>query len=72
MKRPSKSSPKTKFPSGWNEQRVRRLIKHYESQSPAAAASEDDALFDDRKHTFMQIPMRLVPAVRKLLGRRAS
>jgi hypothetical protein len=72
MKRPTKSSPKTKFPKGWNEQRVRNLIKHYESQSPAAAAAEDDALFGDRKHSFMQIPTRLVPAVRKLLSRRAS
>jgi hypothetical protein len=69
MKKLIKSSKKNKFPKGWDEARVRRLIKHYEHQSDAAAAAEDDAVFGDKKHTFMRIPVRLVPAVRRLLSK---
>jgi hypothetical protein len=72
MKKKLKSSKKNKFPKGWDEARVRRVIKHYESQSEEAAAAEHDALFSDKKHTFMQIPVKLVPAVRKLLSKKAS
>ena len=61
-----------RFPPGWDEARVRRVIKHYESQSDEAAAAEHDALFNDKKHTLMQIPVKLVPAVRRLLNRKAS
>ena len=72
MKKKLKSSKKTKFPKGWDEARVRRVIKHYENQSDEAAAAEHEALFSDNKHTFMQIPVKLVPAVRRLLNRKAS
>jgi len=72
MKRKSKSSKKNKFPKGWDEARVRGVIKHYEEQSEEVAAAEQDALFSDKKHTFMQIPVKLVPAVRRLLSRKAS
>lgn len=72
MKKKLKSSKKNKFPRGWDEARVRRVIKHYENQSDEAAAAEHDALFSDQKHTLMQIPVKLVPAVRKLLQKKAS
>jgi hypothetical protein len=72
MKRKLKSSKKNKFPKGWDEARVRRVIKHYESQSDEAAAAEHDARFDNEKHTLMQIPVKLVPAVRRLLNKKAS
>jgi hypothetical protein len=72
MSRPIKSSKKNKFPKGWNERRVRRLIDHYENQSDESAAAEDDDMFKNSQHTFMQIPVKLVPAVRKLLSKRAS
>jgi hypothetical protein len=67
-----KSSKKNKFPAGWTETRVRGLIRHYEGQSDIAAAREDAALFDPKRPTMMRIPARLVPAVRKLLQRKAS
>jgi hypothetical protein len=66
LKKKLTSSKKNRFPKGWDEARVRRVIKHYEGQSDAAA------LFSDKKHTFMQIPVKLVPAVRRLLNRKAS
>ena len=33
------------FPPGWDEERVRRILAHYELQSDAEAAAEDEAAF---------------------------
>jgi hypothetical protein len=72
MKKNLKTSRKNKFPQGWDETRVRRVLDHYERQTDEAAAAEDDALFSKPKHTLMQIPVKLVPAVRRLLNKKAS
>ena len=37
---------KTKFPTGWDEERVKRVIEHYESQSEEEAVAEDEGCFD--------------------------
>jgi hypothetical protein len=31
-----------KFPPGWDEERVRRVLAHYEEQTEAEAAAEDE------------------------------
>jgi hypothetical protein len=33
----------SKFPLGWDEQRVRRVLEHYESQTDEEAVAEDEA-----------------------------
>jgi formiminotetrahydrofolate cyclodeaminase len=38
-----------KFPLGWDEERVGRVLVHYEEQIEAEAAAEDEAAFEDRK-----------------------
>lgn len=38
-----------KFPPGWDEERVRRVLAHYEEQTEAEAAAEDEAAFEDRE-----------------------
>ena len=38
-----------KFPPGWDEERVRRVLAHYEEQTEDDAAAEDGAAFEDRK-----------------------
>lgn len=38
-----------RFPAGWDEERVRRVLAHYEKQTDAEAVSEDEAAFEDRK-----------------------
>jgi hypothetical protein len=58
-----------KFPPGWDEKRVRRLLAHYEEQTEEEAVAEDEAAFEDRTQTVMQIPNELVPAVRELLAK---
>lgn len=56
-----------RFPPGWDEARVRRVIAHYEEQTEDEAVAEDEAAFEDKSHTVMVIPNDLVPAVRALL-----
>ena len=58
-----------KFPSGWDEERVSRVLAHYEEQTEAEAVAEDEAAFEDRTQTVMEIPTELVPAVRELIAR---
>lgn len=63
-------SRRNKFPPGWDEERVRRVLAHYEEQTEEEALAEDEASFADRTHTVMEIPVDLVPEVRKLLAGR--
>ena len=59
----------SKFPPGWNEARIRRVLKHYETQSDEAAVAEDEASFGATTHTAMEVPIDLVPAVRELIAK---
>ncbi len=62
----------SKFPPGWDEQRVRQVIEHYEAQSDEEAVAEDEAAYESTTHTAMEIPVDLVPAVRELLANRRA
>ena len=66
MKKPNR------FPQGWNEGRVHRLLKHYETQSDIEAVAEDEAAYRSTTATVMKIPVKLVPAVRALLAKRRA
>jgi hypothetical protein len=59
----------SKFPPGWDEDRVRRVLSNYEEQSDEDALAEDEAVFEDQTQTIMEIPVELVPAVRELIAR---
>ena len=59
-----------KFPPGWDEERVQRVIAHYESQSEAEAVAEDEADYESPVETMMSVPTELVPEVRELIARR--
>jgi hypothetical protein len=56
-----------RFPPGWDEVRVRRVLEHYEQQAEAEAVAEDEALFDDQSRTVMEVPRKLVPVIRELI-----
>jgi hypothetical protein len=58
-----------RFPQGWNEARVQRLIAHYEGQSDTEAIAEDEAALEDPTQAVMLVPRELVPAIRRLLAR---
>ena len=61
-----------RFPPGWNDARVQRVLAHYEQQTDAEAVAEDEAAYRSTKTTVMNVPVRLVPAVRALLGKRRA
>ncbi len=58
-----------RFPSGWDEDRVRKVLAHYEEQSEDEAMAEDEAAFGDSTQTVMEVPIDLVPAVRELIAK---
>lgn len=57
------------FPPGWDEERVRRVLAHYEEQTETEAVAEDEAASEDQTQTVMGVPTELVPAVRELIAR---
>jgi hypothetical protein len=60
----------SRFPPGWDEARVKRVIDHYESQSEAEAVAEDESALGLQDQTVMEIPNDLVPIVRELIAKR--
>ena len=60
---------KQKYPRGWNEARVKRVLEYYESQTDEEVAAEIEAGFE---RTTMEVPRALVPVVRGLIATRKS
>jgi hypothetical protein len=60
-----------KFPAGWDEERVRRVLAHYEGQTDDDALVEDEAGIE-ASETVMNVPLDLVPKVRELIAKRQS
>ena len=49
--------------------RVKTVIDHCESQSVHEAVAEDEAAYEDRDQTVMEIPTKLVAKVRELIAK---
>jgi hypothetical protein len=62
----------SRYPAGWDEARVNRVLAHYEQQSDDEAVAEDEAAYESTTHTAMEVPVDLVPAVRELLAKRRA
>ena len=58
-----------RFPPGWDEERVRRVLAHYEEQTEDEAVAEDEAAFEESTQTVMEVPHELVPAIRELIAK---
>jgi hypothetical protein len=63
---------KNRFPPGWDEQRVRAVLEHYEAQTEEEAVAEDEAAYEDAAQTFMEVPKELVPKVRELIAKHSG
>ena len=61
-----------KDPPGWDEERVKRVLAHYEQQTDDEAVAEDEAAYESTTFTAMEVPIDLVPAVRELLAKRRT
>ena len=62
----------SKFPKGWDEERVKRVVDYYENQTEEEAVAEDEAAWEDTLQTFVEVPNELVPAVRELLAKKVA
>ena len=60
---------KSTFPEGWDEERVHQVLKHYERQTEDEAVAEDEAAYENRTESMVQVPVELVPAVRELIAK---
>ena len=56
-----------KLPTGWTEDKVKRVIDHYEAQSEDEAVAEDEAALANSE-TLMQVPLELVADVRAFIA----
>jgi hypothetical protein len=61
-----------RYPPGWNMERVRHLILHYESQTDEEAIAEDEAAYEDSTQILVEIPDELVPSVRAFLAEQSG
>jgi hypothetical protein len=50
------------FPPGWDEDRVRRVFAHYETQTEEEAVAEDERAFEEAGRAVIEIPIELMPA----------
>jgi hypothetical protein len=59
-----------KFPAGWDEERVKEVIAHYENQTEDEQFAEIEAAREAANITMVGVPTDLVPEVQALLARR--
>ena len=59
----------SRFPEGWDEARVERVLAHDEAQTEIEAVAEDEAAFDAPDQAVVAVPRELVPAVRELIAK---
>lgn len=59
----------SKFPKGWDENRVAAVLDHYESQTEDEAVAEDEAAYDQDGQTIMEVPSEIVPKVREMIAK---
>jgi hypothetical protein len=63
----------SRFPAGWDAERVKRLIAHYESLSEDEQVAEDEAAAQEKEgQAVITVPDELLPAIRKLLATHKS
>jgi len=60
------------YPKGLNSRKVQALVENYENQTDAEAIAEAEAAYRKRAATLIGVPVKLLPAVRQLIHRRAG
>jgi len=59
----------SKFPVGWDAERVKRLIDHYEGLSEDEEVADDEAATSEQEgQAVVTVPEGLLPAIRQLLA----
>jgi hypothetical protein len=60
------------YPKGWDRERVHALLDYYDNQSDDEAIAELEDAFENPASAMIQVPLKLVPQVQKLLAKRAG
>ena len=68
----SNTKDPNRYPKGLNRRKVQALIEHYERQTDEEAIAEAEAAYRKRKTALVEIPVKLLPAVRQLIAKRAG
>jgi hypothetical protein len=59
----------SRYPAGWDAERVKKLIDYYEGLSENEQVAEDEAaMAEESGQVVITIPEELLPAVRQLLA----
>jgi hypothetical protein len=58
------------YPLGWDEERIRKLAEHYDSQTEDEQVAEHEAAFLAEGQTVMVVPTELVPEIVKLISKK--
>ena len=66
-----KKKDPNRYPKGWNRKKVRELLEYYENQSDEGAIAEAEAAYRKRKTTLIEVPVKLLPQVRRILAKSA-
>jgi hypothetical protein len=61
-------SNQSRYPAGWDEARVQKVLAHYEIQTEEEAVAEDEAALAHPNSTLMPVPLELVPTVQQLIA----
>jgi len=61
-----------KYPPGWDQERLKRVLAHYEQQSEDEAVAEDEAAFEKNGEAMMEVPYELIPTIRELIAKHQS
>ena len=61
---------KQKYPTGWDEKRIRKLAEHYDNQAEDEQVAEHEEAFRAKNQTIMVVPTELVPEIIKLINRK--
>jgi type II secretory pathway component PulC len=59
----------TRFPPGWDEAKLERVLAHYEAQTDTEAVAEDEAASEEPDQALVGVPRELVPAIRELIAK---
>jgi hypothetical protein len=60
----------SKYPAGWDAERVKRLIDYYEGLSEDEQVAEDEAAIAEERQgqAVIAVPDELLPEIRRLLA----
>jgi hypothetical protein len=61
-----------RYPKGLDRRKVRAIIEYYDHQSDASAIAEAEAAYRRRSTSLMEVPVKLVPAVREMIATHAG